>query len=66
VRAVEARLSSGASRNSRADAVWIVTADHGGGFDAARARVHHGGRLNEDLLRVPLFVGPRDTFPRDA
>ena len=39
-----------------ADAVWVVTADHGEGFDAAHGRVHHGGRLHEDLLRVPLVV----------
>jgi len=39
-----------------ADALWIVTADHGEGFDAASGRVHHGGRLHEDLLRVPLFL----------
>src|SRR6185436_20685034 len=38
------------------DALWIVTGDHGEGFDAAERRVHHGGRLNEDLLRVPLFL----------
>ena len=36
--------------------LWLVTADHGEGFDAALGRVHHGGRLHEDLLRVPLFL----------
>jgi len=48
VEELDARLGS--------DTVWIVTADHGEGFDAARHRVHHGGRLNDDLLRVPLIV----------
>lgn len=38
------------------DALWVVTADHGEGFDVAAGRVHHGGRLHEDLLRVPLLV----------
>jgi arylsulfatase A-like enzyme len=38
------------------DALWVVTADHGEGFDAAGGRVHHGGRLHEDLLRVPLIL----------
>lgn len=38
------------------DALWVVTADHGEGFDSAAGRVHHGGRLHEDLLRVPLFL----------
>jgi len=37
----------------------VFTADHGEGFDPARGRMHHGGRLHEDLLRVPLWVhGP--------
>jgi arylsulfatase A-like enzyme len=41
------------------ETLWIVTADHGEGFDAERGRVHHGGRLHEDLLHVPLFLrGP--------
>ena len=38
------------------DAIWIVTADHGEGFDAATGRVHHGGRLHDDLLHVPLLM----------
>jgi arylsulfatase A-like enzyme len=41
------------------ETLWIVTADHGEGFDAERGRVHHGGRLHEDLLHVPLVLrGP--------
>jgi len=39
-----------------ADAIWIVTADHGEGFDAERGRVHHGGRLHEALLHAPLLL----------
>lgn len=39
--------------------VLAVTSDHGEGFDAQRGRVHHGGRLHEDQLRVPLLLlGP--------
>lgn len=38
------------------DALWIVTSDHGEGFEAEGTRVHHGGRLHEDLLHVPLFL----------
>lgn len=50
-RRVEARL--------RGAPLWILTADHGEGFDAELGRVHHGGRLHDDLLRVPLaLVGP--------
>lgn len=37
----------------------IFLSDHGEGFDPARGRVHHGGRLDEDQVRIPLLVsGP--------
>jgi arylsulfatase A-like enzyme len=37
----------------------IVTSDHGEGFDVGAQRIHHGGRLHEDLIRIPFFVtGP--------
>jgi arylsulfatase A-like enzyme len=43
-----------------ANSIVVFTADHGEGFDPARRRIHHGGRLDEDVLRVPLWVhGPR-------
>jgi arylsulfatase A-like enzyme len=38
------------------DTIVAVTSDHGEGFDPARRRVHHGGRLHEDLLHVPLLL----------
>lgn len=38
------------------DTVVVVVSDHGEGFDGPRARVHHCGRLHDDLLRVPLVV----------
>lgn len=39
--------------------VVVLMSDHGEGFDPARHRVHHSGRLHEDQLRIPLFVaGP--------
>lgn len=34
----------------------IVVSDHGEGFDGSRQRVHHCGRLHDDLLRVPLVA----------
>jgi len=38
----------------------LLLSDHGEGFDYARNRIHHGGRLHRDQLQVPLFVsGPR-------
>jgi arylsulfatase A-like enzyme len=36
--------------------VVVLTSDHGEGFDPARSRIHHGGRLHADVLRVPLLV----------
>ncbi len=46
-------------RSSPRPTVVALVSDHGEGWDAARGRVHHGGRLHEDLLHVPLLVaGP--------
>jgi arylsulfatase A-like enzyme len=43
----------------RRSTLVIVVSDHGEGFDAQHARIHHGGRLNEDQLRVPvMFSAP--------
>jgi arylsulfatase A-like enzyme len=36
--------------------VTVLTSDHGEGFDAERDRLHHGARLHDDLLRVPLLL----------
>jgi|RhiMetdeSRZDD1v2_1073273.scaffolds.fasta_scaffold04212_8 hypothetical protein len=36
--------------------IVCFVADHGEGFDYDLARVHHGGRLHDDLLRVPLLI----------
>lgn len=36
-----------------------LLSDHGEGFDPERGRIHHGGRLHDDLIRVPfLLAGP--------
>jgi arylsulfatase A-like enzyme len=43
--------------------VVVVTSDHGEGFDAQRGRVHHGARLHDDLLRVPLLVWAPGRLP---
>ena len=40
---------------ARDDFVTAVTADHGEGFDPEIGRVHHAGRVHDDLIRVPLF-----------
>lgn len=37
----------------------VLTSDHGEGFDFARGRLHHAGRLHADVLWVPLLIeGP--------
>lgn len=55
----------GRLRQALADAglersTWVVVlSDHGEGFEPERGRIHHGGRLHEDQLRIPLLVaGP--------
>lgn len=34
----------------------VIVSDHGEGFEPDLGRVHHCGRLHEDLLHVPLLV----------
>jgi arylsulfatase A-like enzyme len=46
--------------------IVCFVADHGEGFDYEQARVHHGGRLHDDLLRVPLLIRLPETFDRDG
>jgi arylsulfatase A-like enzyme len=41
-----------------------ITADHGEGFRPDLHRLHHGGRLHDDLLRVPLLVRWPGHVPR--
>lgn len=41
---------------ARDDFVSVVVSDHGEGLDFDHGRVHHGGRLHDDLLRVPLYL----------
>jgi arylsulfatase A-like enzyme len=39
----------------RDDFLVAITADHGEGLDYERSRVHHGGRVHQDLVHVPLY-----------
>ncbi|MCG3133786.1 MAG: hypothetical protein HMLKMBBP_01051 [Planctomycetes bacterium] len=50
------RLAEALSCVDLARTAVIVVSDHGEGFDGARQRVHHCGRLHDDLLRVPLVA----------
>jgi hypothetical protein len=46
--------------------IICFVADHGEGFEYDRARIHHGGRLHDDLLRVPLLIRLPESFAGDA
>jgi arylsulfatase A-like enzyme len=46
------------------DAVVVLTADHGEGFDPEHHRIHHGGRLHEDVIRIPLVLHAPGIAPR--
>jgi Sulfatase len=45
--------------------ILCFVADHGEGFDYARARIHHGGRLHDDLIRVPMVLRLPAGAPRE-
>jgi len=34
----------------------VLFADHGEGFEPDRGRIHHGGRVHADLIRIPLLI----------
>lgn len=38
------------------ETVVAMTSDHGEGFDYDRGRIHHGGRLHDDLVNVPCAI----------
>src|SRR5262249_31037271 len=44
--------------------IAILLADHGEGLDVEHGRFHHGGRLHEDVIRVPLLVRAPGILPR--
>ena len=42
-----------------ASTLVVFLSDHGEGFDPANHRLHHGGRLHEDVIRIPIMMrGP--------
>ena len=50
----------------RDDTVLVLTSDHGEGLRPDQHRVHHGGRLHQDLLRVPLVMRWPGRIPQAA
>jgi arylsulfatase A-like enzyme len=61
-RLLDALVESGVG----ADAYVAFVADHGEGFAPALGRIHHGGRLERDLLRVPFLLAGPGLAPRDV
>lgn len=46
------------------DSYVVLLSDHGEGFEPERQRIHHGGRLHADQLRIPLLVSGPALAPR--
>lgn len=36
--------------------IVMVVSDHGEGFDPERGRIHHGGRVHADQIRIPVLL----------
>ncbi len=56
IRFADRRLKGILDRIDFSDTIVVVMSDHGEGFDPEVGRVHHCGRLHQDLLHVPLFL----------
>jgi arylsulfatase A-like enzyme len=54
------RLLAALDRNGMTDTTAVfLTSDHGEGFAPDLGRIHHGGRLHDDVIGIPLLVaGP--------
>jgi len=60
-----ARLLAALDRKELEDSTLIIfLSDHGEGFDPDRSRIHHGGRLHEDLIEIPLMISGPGITPR--
>ena len=47
------------------DSTYVLfTSDHSEGFEPKRDRVHHGGRLHEDVVRIPFLLAGPDVTPQ--
>jgi arylsulfatase A-like enzyme len=63
---LDRQLSAFLSAVDLSSSTVVLTSDHGEGFDAGRYRFHHGGRLHDDLLRVPLLIHTPEPSFKDA
>jgi arylsulfatase A-like enzyme len=49
-------LGAIAASDAAGETLVILLSDHGEGFEPERERIHHGGRLHADLVRIPLLM----------
>lgn len=56
IRTMDALLHDVLTRIHFDDTIVVVVSDHGEGFEPDVGRVHHCGRLHQDLLHVPLML----------
>lgn len=64
--ALDEELDRFFARLNTADTAIGFVADHGEGFDYDGARIHHGGRLHDDVIGVPLAISVPPTIPARA
>jgi arylsulfatase A-like enzyme len=53
---LDVRLSDLVDSFDPTTTILCITADHGEGFDYGSGRLHHAGRVHDDLINVPLCV----------
>jgi arylsulfatase A-like enzyme len=56
IRFTDQKLEEVLERVDFDDTIVVFVSDHGEGFDPERGRVHHCGRLHNDLTHVPLAL----------
>ena len=56
IRGYDARLDELLQLVDFEDTIVVFVSDHGEGFEPERGRVHHCGRLHDDLTHVPLAI----------
>lgn len=65
-RALAALLATVEAAGLAPQTMVVLTSDHGEGFAPEIGRIHHGRRLHEDQVRVPLLVRAPGLAPGDV
>jgi arylsulfatase A-like enzyme len=63
-RGIERLLGALDRRNLLQSTLVVILSDHGEGFSPHIGRIHHGGRLHADLIRIPLMIAGPGVVPR--